>query len=405
MAEEVIELLQSWNIPDEVINKFSECYHNSNTNYFVCPIPSCSRIYHRKNSLKQHMNTIHQANFCHDNLAKNTDDENIINESYSTSDTHIEDNILCESVAVTEGVPRSVIQTLIESVSAFMSSGLIDKILESLLDFFPCHTKSTSFEYIKSMLKLMENPFSSLDTEYKRFKHFQKSDKLFMPQEIFLGVSEDQQLKKEYSENNVLRNIIHGSNWSSKFHSEILPLVLYYDDFERGNPLGSHAGNYKISDIYFFIATLPPDHLSKLENIFVTFLVHSIDKIKFGNSVFQVIVNELSLLETEGINIRVNGTLVNVKFALAAISGDNLGVHGILGLFESFSATHFCRFCTIPKEETVTVTHELQDYLRKVSDYADHLNRKLGVKEQCIWNSLPNFHLYKNSTCDVSILH
>lgn len=135
-----------------------ECYHNSNTNYFVCPIPSCSRIYHRKNSLKQHMNTIHQANFCHDNLAKNTDDKNIINESYSTSDTHIEDNILCESVAVTEGnlqklfadfqslftisieklisqfycnlgVPRSVIQTLIESVSAFMSSGLIDKML------------------------------------------------------------------------------------------------------------------------------------------------------------------------------------------------------------------------------------------------------------------------------------
>ncbi|CAH1106691.1 unnamed protein product [Psylliodes chrysocephalus] len=81
---------------------YLECYHNSSSNYFVCPIPSCSRIYHRKNSLKQHMNIIHQANFCHDNLAKNTDDKNIINESYSTSDTHIEDNILGESVAVTE---------------------------------------------------------------------------------------------------------------------------------------------------------------------------------------------------------------------------------------------------------------------------------------------------------------
>lgn len=57
-----------------------------------------------------------------------------------------------------------------------------------------------------------------------------------------------------------------------------MPLILYYDDFETCNPLGSHAGIYKLDAIYFTIASIPPKYASRIENIFLAMLFHSQDQ-------------------------------------------------------------------------------------------------------------------------------
>lgn len=67
---------------------------------------------------------------------------------------------------------------------------------------------------------------------------------------------------KVYCNSTPMSNIIMGKTWNT-INTEnkeiILPLILYFDDFESGNPLGSHAGCYKIGAVYFTIATIQKD--------------------------------------------------------------------------------------------------------------------------------------------------
>lgn len=46
------------------------------------------------------------------------------------------------------------------------------------------------------------------------------------------------------------------------------PVIMYFDDFECCNSLGSKAGLYKIEAVYISLACVPPEYLSLLENIF-----------------------------------------------------------------------------------------------------------------------------------------
>lgn len=46
-----------------------------------------------------------------------------------------------------------------------------------------------------------------------------------------------------------LSNVIQGDLWLKKYHDSgkiIIPLYLYFDEFETRNPLGSHAGEEKL---------------------------------------------------------------------------------------------------------------------------------------------------------------
>jgi len=41
------------------------------------------------------------------------------------------------------------------------------------------------------------------------------------------------------------------------FKKTVMPLILYFDEFETCNPLGSHAGIYELGTMYFTIAFTP----------------------------------------------------------------------------------------------------------------------------------------------------
>ena len=58
------------------------------------------------------------------------------------------------------------------------------------------------------------------------------------------------------------------------FPPNTFPYVLYYDEMESGNPLGSHKGTHKVGMVYASLRCLPPHTYSKLENIFFCFLYH-----------------------------------------------------------------------------------------------------------------------------------
>lgn len=321
-------------------------------------------------------------------------------------------------------------------------------IIKDCVDLLYTDKEAKSTEILRSMLQSFCTCFSAYDTEYKRLKHFENSLFYNRPMEIKLGCSPDHSnknssvslvLKDRYAsyislkkslksflelpgnfacineyqdklaqcDNSVLFNICNGSLWKNIHKSykgkEVFPLILYFDDFETANPLGSHAGVYKLGGVYFSLPTIPPEYSSRLENIFLALLFHSIDRTRFGNSVvFKCLINELKDLQDNGIKITVDSEVHKVYFQLLVIIGDNLGIHSIFGLVESFSANHYCRFCTSTKAETATQVEQLNSNLRLKTEYEIHLSeKKFGIKELCVWHEISHFNIYDNLYCDV----
>lgn len=91
-------------------------------------------------------------------------------------------------------------------------------------------------------------------------------------------------------------------------------------------------------------------------------------------------------------------------FQLGLIVGDKLGMHLILGSFESFSVCHPCKFCLIHRNDINTTFHESSCTLRDETNYAQHLEdsavKTTGIKESCCFNILEGFQVTKNLAVD-----
>lgn len=81
--------------------------------------------------------------------------------------------------------------------------------------------------------------------------------------------------------------------------------VIYFDEFEPNNSLGSHSGFKKLVGVYIKIPCVPEYLQAQLSHIFVAMLLFSDDRKKFGNtSIFTPFIEELNFLQTTGIEIK-----------------------------------------------------------------------------------------------------
>jgi hypothetical protein len=302
-------------------------------------------------------------------------------------------------------------------------------------------------DQINVLFAIFKNVFNNLKTEYHRFKTLTAEGTLIEPEEILVGQRlEQNQLKKlvykkskiqyvpmksvlklffelpgvfhdtsEYMsnlnlQNNVVSNIVQSNFWRNKlrnFESKlVIPMYIYFDEYETGNPLGAHAGMQKLGAVYYSIPCIPPLYQGKLDYIFLALLFYSIDLQHYGNSViFSKLLTELILLENEGIEINIDGTTSKMYFSVALIIGDNLGLHTLLGFTERFRSNYSCRFCKCIRTFTQTQSIECTELLRNENSYASDLevnNISLtGIKSACIWNRIPSFHVTENYAVDI----
>lgn len=79
-------------------------------------------------------------------------------------------------------------------------------------------------------------------------------------------------------------------------------------------------------------------------------LFHTEDVKKYGfETILQPLIDDIKILESDGIDLPFSSE--KVYGTICQITGDNLGMHGIMGFTESFSGRHFCRLCLIEKED------------------------------------------------------
>ncbi|KAL6491486.1 hypothetical protein MHYP_G00018310 [Metynnis hypsauchen] len=307
---------------------------------------------------------------------------------------------------------------------------------------------------IEQSFKTLENPFTTLNSETKINKHLRDKWGFVEPIEKVLGTRFDSRRNKRtgtYDQVIVtdkftyipiletLKSILNKKDLADMFMLRYIPkegvyadlrdgtyfkesplfstqkdalqIQLFYDDFETANVLGPKKGLHKLGAIYFTLRNFNPIFNSSLINIHLCALFHSQDIKRYSfNLILEPLVNDLKLLETEGLQIpifehAIHGTVVQV-------TGDNLGLHGLFGFVESFSARYCCRFCLLEKHNFQTVFSEddPEVILRTVDGHAEHcqsvqadprLPHLYGVKRTCLLNSLQYFNTAKNFSVDI----
>ena len=173
-----------------------------------------------------------------------------------------------------------------------------------------------------------------------------------------------------------------------------ISLILYVDDFEICNPLGTSRIKHKICALYWILGNLPPGCHSSLSSIHLAALINSNDVKVYGyEKVLEPLITDLITLEQHGIFVDKLGK--TLKGALQCVVADNLGAHGIAGFVESFSGRYVCRFCTADNLEIQAKEVGAGDFSPRTEEI--HTNHLKTLEE----NSLKNFYGVKN-TCVLS---
>lgn len=338
-------------------------------------------------------------------------------------------------------INRSVVHDIIGTTSELINN-IFSNILLKIEDLPNLQGHSSYNEIISA---LSTDIFKSCKSEYKRFQLLAKHNLYFKPEEYFIGYLPESRtssiastsqvltkqckgviislrkilkkyletpgvlqymldyIKNEEEVSDYMSSMFNCSLWkfikNKMGNKTILPLYLYYDDFETGNVLGTQAGVHKLGGVYVSFACMGPEFASRLESIFLWGIFYSSDRVTFGNeAVFKVFLDELKFLETVGINVNNK----QIFFVVPVFLGDNLGVNSILGFHESFSSNNFCRACFSHKNETKFMTRENKNSLRNEDNYNIHIEENShGIKSSCMWNELSYYHVTKNLHFDI----
>ncbi|KAG7463388.1 hypothetical protein MATL_G00176040 [Megalops atlanticus] len=258
--------------------------------------------------------------------------------------------------------------------------------LEEIATEMHSHIKQTVLSAVPTSVSLrsaielkfdsFQNPFSCLNSDYKRAKYFSEKWGIIEPVEIVLGIRYDtrrnrktgtycqvpvndmfvyipiletlkfifrnpeicEKIKAGTSSNeNIYRDFSDGSYFKThplfSKHMNALLIQLYYDDFETANPLGSKRSIHKVGCLYFVLRNLPPQFNSAVLNIQLVSLFHSQD-LKYGfDLILEPLISDLKKLESEGLHLPISSE--KVFGTISQVTGDNLGLHSILGFSES----------------------------------------------------------------------
>lgn len=350
-------------------------------------------------------------------------------------------------------IPRKTVQVFLESLKTYLKESE-NSLLNRFHSMIPPEKIDIDLDKaVKKTLQVNSETFKAFDTEHKCLKHFKQLGTYLESREIVVGQRLETKhtstgfsmiqvpcteqilplkdvLEKFFSLPCVLKdtlaylgsikrnpfgieNIIQGSVCENKIQSfmeieseMVLPLIVYFDDFEVGNPLGSHAGIHKLGGVYVSLPCLPPRYVSQLKHIFILALFHSSDRYSCGNNmIFTKVIEELNNLKNNGVKIESEVFKGTIKFYVAAVTGDNLGLNGILGFVESFSANRPCRICNANKEQIKSLYFEDDELLRNNTNYTHDLQIhnvfETGIKEECVWLALEEFNLFENVAVDV----
>lgn len=178
-------------------------------------------------------------------------------------------------------------------------------------------------------------------------------------------------------------------------HPEAFKLILYHDDIEVANPLGSRAGVHKLTMFYISVH----GHTSgKLNDIHLLVVCHASDIKTYGySSILRPFIDDLIRLNA---GVLIPGQQLPIFARLTHIVGDNLAANQILGMVCSFTHGYHCRFCYVKGDEYRNAPPQPYQLLRSATSHTFDVERAKhddaafkvsGVKHECVLDDLPYF--------------
>ena len=214
------------------------------------------------------------------------------------------------------------------------------------------------------------------------------------------------------SEDHIFESYRDGSYYKKQCNDEqregiSIDLLLYNDDFQTVNPLGSKKDKGKVLGVYLSVLSLPGKYRSRLDNILLVALAQTTLVSKYGiNAILRPIVDDLQQLHTNGLYVNIPGEFEgHVIPRLHQAIGDNLALNTALGFAGSFSANFFCRFCKAHKSVTQRQVVEDEMLLRTETTINADIEVQnvttTGLQRSSSLNNLSYFHVAENRAPDV----
>lgn len=227
--------------------------------------------------------------------------------------------------------------------------------------------------------------------------------------------------KAKCSEKGVLYDICDGSIFQNdnyfKDHPDALVIILYHDELEVCNPLGSKAGIHKLDMFYYTLANFTPKFRSKLAAVRLLAIVNANYVKKYGiERILEPIIKDINILHG-GSMMTVNGIERIVFGKVLACAGDTLGQHLWGGYKEGvgFSInkcrTCYCLFLKMQQEffEEAFVMRTQARYNEECEDIENaptdtvrcDLCTTYGINKRSALCNLPDFDVTKQLPQDV----
>ncbi|XP_013413276.1 uncharacterized protein LOC106175700 [Lingula anatina] len=185
-----------------------------------------------------------------------------------------------------------------------------------------------------------------------------------------------------------------------------IPLLLYFDECETVNPLGSKRTVHKCGFFYYTLKNIEPKLSCSNANCFLMAVSKTSDISEYGYAaVLAPAIADLKELETTGFHIDTDVFTGTVKAVVAQVTGDNLGLNSLFGFTESFRANYSCRICKVHRDDMISQVEDKPDLYRTremyEADLAQHDVTLTGIKSPCALNDLSEFHVTSNFVVDI----
>ena len=197
----------------------------------------------------------------------------------------------------------------------------------------------------------------------------------------------------------------------------VLQLILYTDEIELCNPLGSRAKKNKLLLIYYTLGNINPKYRSRLAAIRLLAMVKSKDLSHCGiDEIFQRINRNLTEL-CDGVQVSTANGAKTIYGALMSVCGDNLAQHEVAGFKVGVGFAYSkCRHCECNFEdmqeqfnEDLFVKRTIASYNRQCNDIEtastdflkDNLKTTYGINRRSKLTEFPHFDIINQTPQDI----
>lgn len=341
---------------------------------------------------------------------------------------------------------------IVENVLDLMKSGF-HAISSKMFNVLPSVSNAEVEDAIRDMINDVQArlyQFNYLRSHYKQEKFFLKNFGLVLPREIPIGRSMSlQQINGERQPHAILHYLYYISiketlqvllknrqfsslisnpskrqrdgllhdfyDGSNSMNNPIIQLektmelVMYFDEAELCNPIGSRSGVHKLGFLYFTLVNIPPKYRSRLQSIFLLGVVNANDIKKFGiDTMLDPFIKEITEFSTNGFQFSLGQGVEKWKGSLVAVVADTLAAHQIGGFKEGVGfATQKCRNCMCNFQDMNTKFSEemfvLRDIDTHIKEHCSGLTTSVesGVNRHAAIVDIPYYNIFDSMPQDV----